>query len=203
MLIRQFTEKDLEAVLDIHMYAFSEHINVLLGRRYNREMLRWFLQDFCVKLVAVDEEDKIAGYVFGAPWGYQKPMNKDLVRVAVIEMIKRPWIFFNKRVLRIIWIRGKTILGVNKMLDTTEKKYEGRIISMVGMGIAKGTLRKGLGVSLYYAALDEARKLGYDYSRGTVNKTNTRSRGMHDKIGFQKEDAHPDSQVIGYYLKLR
>ena len=76
MLIRQFTEKDLEAVLDIHMYAFSEHINVLLGRRYNREMLRWFLQDFCVKLVAVDEEDKIAGYVFGAPWGYQKPMNK-------------------------------------------------------------------------------------------------------------------------------
>lgn len=203
MQIRKFRAEDLETVLDIHMFAFSEHINVLLGRRYNREMLRWFMNDGCVYFVAVDENDKVIGYVFGAPWGYQRPMNRDLVKVAAVEMLKRPWIFFNRKVFRIVWIRLKTLLGVNKMLDTTEKLYEGKIISMVGMGIAPGTLRKGIGVSLYEAALDEARKLGYNYSRGTVNKTNMRSRGMHEKIGFQKEEAHPDLPTIGYYLKLQ
>ena len=202
MRIRRFTADDLEQVLEIHMYAFSEHINVLLGRKYNREMLRWFLKEECVQLVSVDENDRVTGYVFGAPWGYQKPMNKDLVKVAAVEMLKRPWIFFSKKVMRIIWIRGKTLLGVNKALGDTVKKYDGKIISMVGMGIAPGTLRKGLGVALYHAALDEARKKGYSYSRGTVNKTNLRSRGMHEKIGFQKEEAHPDSPVIGYYIKL-
>jgi L-amino acid N-acyltransferase YncA len=203
MQIRKFRAEDLEAVLDIHMFAFSEHINVLLGRKYNREMLRWFMNENCVYFVAVDENDKVIGYVFGAPWGYQQRMNRDLVKLAAVEMLKRPWIFFNKKLFRIVWIRLKTLLGINKMLTTTEKLYPGKIISMVGMGIAKGTLRKGIGVALYEAALDEARKLGYNYSRGTVNKTNMRSRGMHEKIGFQKEEAPPDLPTIGYYIKLQ
>lgn len=202
MKIREYRSTDLERVLDIHMFAFKEHLNVLLGREYNRQMLAWFNQDRCVYFVAEDDAGFVIGYVFGAPWGYQRDMNKDLLNVAIKSILLRPWIVFNPKILRVIWIRLKTILGVNRKLHQTEVKYDGKIFSMIGMGIAPGTLRKGLGVSLYKRALISARDKGYNFVRVTVNRTNIRSRGMHEKIGFQIEqpDNHPLS--LGYYIDL-
>lgn len=201
MRIRPLVEADLDAVVDIHMFAFRDYMSSLLGKRYNRAMIAWFIKKECVHLVSVDDDDKVTGYYFAAPWGYQKQMNRDLLKIATIEMIKRPWIFFNSKILYAVKTRTKTMLGKNKFIDTTRERYPGKLMSMVGMGIRKDALRQGIAVALMAAAHDECRKMGYQYARGTIYKTNVKSRTIHEKMGYKAEEETSDF-TIGYYLKF-
>lgn len=202
MLIRPLTEEDLDAVVDIHMYAFRDHISSLLGKRYNRAFIGWFIKDECIHLVAVDDDEKVAGYYFAAPFGYQKAMNKYLFPIAAVEMLKRPLVFFNKKILKTAWLRFKIMFGLTKFIDTTKAKYPGKLMSMVGQGLRKDAVGKGVSLALMTAAHEEARKMGYDYARGTIYKTNIIARNIHEKLGY-KPEPETSSFTIGYYLKLK
>ena len=201
MKLTAFKKEHLDRVTVLHMWAFKDHLNVLLGKRYIHAFLNWFINtNGSVNVVAVDDNENVMGYIVGAGWGYQQHMNKDLVTVASIEMIKRPWIFFHRKILRSVWLRTKTILGRNKFIETTQQKYPGKIISLVGIGVSE----KAMGSGIASLMMNEFIKLAaeqYDYARLSVYTSNARARKFYEKTGWLPEES--TTAVMGYYKKLR
>ncbi|MEP7164089.1 MAG: hypothetical protein ABI741_05305 [Ferruginibacter sp.] len=202
MRIRRMTEDDLDAVVDIHMYAFRDHISSKLGKRYNRAFIGWFIKKECIHLVAIGDDEKVAAYYIAAPFGYQKAMNEYLFKIATVEMLKRPWVFFNKKILHTAWVRVRIILGLHTFIDTTKAKYPGKLMAMVGQGKSKDAVGKGMSVALMTAAHEESRKMGFDYARGTIYKTNIIARNILEKLGYIQEPEDASFTVV-YYLNLK
>ena len=62
MKVEVFNNDHLDAVTNLHMWAFKDHLNILLGKRYIRAFLKWFIQqENCVNVVGTDEEGNAAG----------------------------------------------------------------------------------------------------------------------------------------------
>ena len=202
MKTTRFDETYLDDVAALHMWAFKDHLNVLLGKRYIKAFLQWFVhQETCVNIAGINDRDTVAGYVVGAPWGYQAGMNRSLLKVAAIEMLKRPWIFFHAKILKSVWLRLKTMLGMNRFIETTREKYSGKIISLVGIGVAKDDMGTGMAALLMEQFIREATDKGYDYARLSVYTSNARARKFYEKMGWLPE--HSQTAVMGYYKKLR
>lgn len=201
MKVEVFNNDHLDAVTNLHMWAFKDHLNILLGKRYIRAFLKWFIQqDNCVNVVGTDEEGNAAGYIVGAPWGYQEKMNKDLMNTAAIEMLKRPWIFFHKKIWQSVLLRTKTMLGLNKFIESTREKYSGNIISLVGIGVSKESMGTGISNRMMDEFISLAKKKNYDYARLSVYRSNSRARKFYEKMGWIEEETN--NKVIGYYKKL-
>jgi len=201
MRVELFNESHLDEVVELHMWAFKDHLNVLLGKRYIKAFLHWFIKkDGAVNVVGIDADGKVLGYIVGAPWGYQKPMNKELLGIASVEMLKRPWIFFHKKILRSVWLRSKTMLGLNKFIATTQKKYAGNMISLVGIGVSKQATGSGIAPLMMDVFIAQAKEKKYDYARLSVYATNTRARKFYEKMGWAPEET--GTAVMGYYKKL-
>ena len=202
MKVVAFENRHLDEVTDLHMEAFNEHLNVLLGKKYIKAFLAWFLQtDGCVNVVGENEMGKAMGYIVGAPWGYQQGMNKALLKTAAIEMAKRPWIFVHKKILQSVWLRVKTILGLNKFIQTTGERYAGKIISLVGIGVSPDAMGSGIAKDMMDVFIAEATKKNYDYARLSVYVSNARARKFYEKCGWLPE--HSQTAVMGYYKKLK
>ena len=202
MKIIVFNSSHLDKVTELHLWAFKDHLNVLLGKRYIRAFLTWFIKaDGTVNVVGIDDNEQIAGYIVGAPWGYQKQMNKKLLPVATVEMIKRPWIFFHKKILQSIWLRSKTMLGLNKFIETTREKYSGKIISLVGIGVSEQAIGSGIAPLMMDQFIELAIRKNYAYARLSVYKSNSRARKFYEKMGWAPEESN--TTVMGYYKKLQ
>ncbi len=202
MKIVKFENRHLDEVTDLHMEAFKEHLNVLLGKKYIKAFLAWFIQsDRCVNIVGEDESGKAIGYIVGAPWGYQQGMNKALLKTAAFEMIKRPWIFVHKKILQSVWLRVKTILGMNKFIQTTGERYAGKIISLVGIGVSPVAMGSGVAKEMMEKFISEATQKNYDYARLSVYVSNARARKFYEKCGWLPEQSN--TAVMGYYKKLK
>jgi ribosomal protein S18 acetylase RimI-like enzyme len=201
MKVVAFNNDHLDQVTELHMWAFKDHLNVLLGKRYIREFLYWFIKaDGAVNVVGIDDKENVCGYIVGAGWGYQGNMNKSLLRIAAVEMLKRPWIFFHKKILQSVWLRSKTMLGLNKFIETTRQKYSGKIISLVGIGVSKQAVGSGIAPAMMDKFIELARQKQYDYARLSVYKSNDRARKFYEKMGWTPEESN--TTVMGYYKKL-
>lgn len=201
MKVVAFSNDQMDEVVNLHMWAFKDHLNVLLGKRYIKAFLHWFIKkEGAVNVVGIDDNGKTAGYIVGAPWGYQQGMNKDLMNVAAVEMIKRPWIFFHKKILQSVWLRSKTMLGLNKFIATTQGKYSGKMISLVGIGVSQAAMGSGIAGLMMEAFTENARQQQYDYARLSVYKNNERARKFYEKMGWIPEESN--TPVMGYYKKL-
>ena len=202
MKVIAFNNSHLDQVTELHMWAFKDHLNVLLGKRYIREFLNWFIKaDGTVNVVGIDDSENITGYIVGAGWGYQKNMNKSLLGIAAVEMLKRPWIFFHRKILQSIWLRSKTILGLNKFIETTKEKYAGKIISLVGIGVSEKAMGSGIAALMMDKFTELARQKNYDYARLSVYRSNDRARRFYEKMGWIAEESN--AAVMGYYKKLQ
>ena len=202
MKVTGFNSSHLDKVTILHMWAFKDHLNVLLGKRYIRAFLNWFIKaDGTVNVVGIDDHENIAGYIVGAPWGYQQHMNKDLLALAAVEMIKRPWIFFHGKILRSVWLRVQTMLGLNKFIGTTREKYSGKIISLVGIGVSKQALGSGIAGEMMDKFIELAILKNYAYARLSVYRSNGRARRFYEKMGWKPEETN--TAVMGYYKKLQ
>ncbi|CAN5830503.1 hypothetical protein BH11BAC4_BH11BAC4_23470 [soil metagenome] len=202
MQVQPFNESHLDAVTTLHMWAFKDHLNILLGKRYIKAFLHWFIKkDGAVNVVGINDNEQIAGYIVGAPWGYQQSMNKELLNIAAVEMIKRPWIFFHKKIWQSVWLRSKTMLGMNKFIANTQQKYIGSIISLVGIGVAENAAGTGIAALMMDTFIAQATEKKYDYARLSVYVSNGRARRFYEKMGWLPEET--GTAVMGYYKKLQ
>lgn len=201
MEVRNFKEQDLDVVCDLHMWAFKDHLNVLLGKTYIRAFLKWFIgRDDCINVVGIMDQGATGGYIVGASWGYQQQMNRSLLKIAAIEMFKRPWLLVHKKIIFSVCLRIKTMLGLNKFIGETSARYEGKILSLVGIGVAENAQGSGIATRMMEAFINQAKGAGYDFVRLSVYSSNERARRFYEKTGWQPEITN--KPVMGYYKKL-
>ena len=140
MDVRDMTRPDLKEVLDIHIEAFKDHAISKLGKSYNKNFIEFFMVDpHSICLVAC-KQDKILGYVFGAPDGYQKRFNKKIIMSKYLAVLFKPYILFDIKVLKAI---GRALMERIKFINQIEnldKKSDA--FSLVGIGAKTGIFRQ-------------------------------------------------------------
>jgi len=95
-VIRELREADLEEVVPLHREAFRGALGPMLGERYVRHFLRWFLAQPSAVCLVYDFAGEVAGYVFGAPDGYGAALNRDLLPTVALAALTHPHIVLHR-----------------------------------------------------------------------------------------------------------
>jgi len=95
--------EQLEAVASCHRICFASSLGTQLGHAYSKRSLEWFLAGDNRFLFHVTANDKVIGYCGGFQSksigeGSTSGMMQFAMKEAVIGMIKKPWLFFNKEI---------------------------------------------------------------------------------------------------------
>ena len=104
--IIDMSEADLDTLTDAHMLAFKGYSNTKIGKNYVKKFLKWFVDYPEGIAIAAIYNSNEAGYVVGAPIGYQSKMNKDLMGTAVMGFITHPWVILNPKIVKIDRFQG-------------------------------------------------------------------------------------------------
>lgn len=164
----------------------------------------WFYNNpDTINHVIENEKGEVLGYVVGAQWGYQKELNKYLLKPGLWALITHPWVVFNKRILETIWLRYKTLTGKNKHIGDTALKYTMPMVSLVGIAVATKARGLNVGNQLIQRFEQSARELNIATMRLSVYRSNYRARAFYKKNGWLEEPSPKKNRVMGYYKVIR
>lgn len=187
----------------MHLKAFKGHLNILLGTRYIETFLKWFYSNSnTIHFVIENKDGDVLGYVVGARWGYQRELNKYLLKPGIWALVTHPWVVFNRRILETIWLRIKTLFGKNTHIKETSVKYEKPIVSLVGIAVAEDARGQKVGGKLLELFEKSALELGFVTMRLSVYRLNHRARAFYEKYGWKEESSQLESRVMGYYKEI-
>lgn len=174
----------IEELSKLHMDAFRGYSNTKIGRNYVKKFLNWFVNfPEGIALTALFDGTP-AGYVVGAPVGYQSKMNKDLAGVAFTGFVSHPWVIFNMKILSIALSRVKILFG-KKEKKIAEKRDE-NAISLVGIAVSPLYSGHKIGSKLMTAFEELARAKEYDLMRLSVYDYNEAAISMYKKSGWSE-----------------
>lgn len=189
------------AVAAIHMEAFRGYMNTRLGPEYARDLVLWFSRrENGVALCAIDRSGAVLGYVFGAPEGYVKDMNKSLAWPALKGALKNPQVFLDRRFWPILWGRARSVLGAVAAAPG-RVPLPGPVISLVGIGVAPSARRLGIGRLLMRAFEERAAGRGMRSMSLSVYPENAGARSLYESAGWTAGEP-PRSGAIKYYKIL-
>lgn len=183
------TAKAIPAVVKIHRDAFQGYMNTRLGDGYIKAFIEWFQQaEQNISLLALDEsEDRAmpAGYVVGAPWGWDAKLNRDLFWFAAVRAGVRPWLLFNEQFRRTIAVRLGMIKDGGLSNAPPHPVLPEPTMSLVGIGVATSARGKGCGILLLEAFEQRARELRMRSMNLSVYPDNAAARKLYEKMGWQ------------------
>jgi ribosomal protein S18 acetylase RimI-like enzyme len=171
---------DVPEVGQIHKEAFAGYMNTRLGASYTEAFLRWFLNSKgAAALVAREPDGKIVGYVLGAPIDYGPAMNRDLLLIAGLSVVLRPWLFLSKAFWTIVAARIRSTL---KAAPTNHPRLHlpEPTMGLIAIGVAPAARRKKVGVRLVQAFEVKARELGARSLLLTVYSNNSAGRKLYE-----------------------
>lgn len=196
MKIVPLTPDLLDEVVPVHLAAFRGYPNALLGAGYVRAFLGWFMRaPDGIALVAVDDDGAVLGFVAGAPVGYGKRMNRELLPVVARQVLRRPWVLLQWRLVRAAWMRARAMLvpaGTAKV-----EAMEG-VVSLVAIGTAPERRRGGVGSALVRAFEDAAARGGATSLRLSVYAANSAARALYERTGWRCVTPGADERVVYY-----
>jgi len=190
---RNLNKSHLSRVIDIHLVAFKDHLNVSLGRIYLRTFFKWFIKNGDISLIIEDKDKNICGYIIGSEDGYQKKLNQDIFFKSIISIIFNPIIFLKSK----FWI---TILKRLKMMLTfNEKKsinISSKTISLVGIGVERSFLGSGAAGKLIENFEKISLQKNFNVIRLSVYSSNARALRFYTKNGYAIEDSIAKSSPV-------
>ena len=188
----------LDDIVELHLDAFAGYLNTLLGRGYIKAFVTWFIRNKgTIALAAIDENQKVVGYGLCAPVGYSVRLNRDLCWGTAVQMLRRPWLFFNARVWFVLAERIKIIFGQRKNVRQTLKLPEPSM-SLVAIGVASTQRRSRIGQRLMQAVEGRARDLQMRSMVLSVYENATGSRSFYEQCGWR---LYPTATKKGDVLK--
>lgn len=176
------TEEDLQSVVAIHERAFSDSLNVSLGRQYLGHFFKWFINQQNAMGIVIIVEDSIVGYCIGAEDGYRPMLVKDLFIFIISALLSRPWTVFHKKFLvQLIGLLPKIkIQRASRHLNTSElEEIKPSMFVLVGIGIDAQMQGRGLGKKLLSAFEKLVWSQSYHGIRLTVYRDNYQAQSLY------------------------
>jgi ribosomal protein S18 acetylase RimI-like enzyme len=179
-----------------HIAAFAGSLGVALGERYATEFLKWFVTDSEAISLVCDKDGQIAGYVFGAPTGYNTRMNRALLGTIALSTITHPQVVLRSGFFRQIPERARALVG--KALRTPEPRTPAtaeRSFRLTGIGVSPNFRRQGIAQTLIRDYEEQVWDRGYEAIYLSVYGTNTQVRALYEGCGWL---AVNDGEVVTY-----
>ncbi|MEI8279401.1 MAG: GNAT family N-acetyltransferase [Bacteroidota bacterium] len=199
VLVDPFSKKDIQHLSQIHLSAFKGYMNAGMGKQYVQRFLLWFMAYPNAIALKAEYKGQICGYVVGAPIGYDKYINRDLFKTALVGILTHPYILFHQNFTRAAKAKLLMLLGkrpVKKVIQAPP----GHGISLVGICVAPDFGSKGIGKAIMSEFEVSARRLGMHYMRLSVYRSNAIARSLYEKAGWYiMED---DNENVLYYYKM-
>lgn len=193
-------------VVDVHLDAFKGFMNARMGKGYVRAFIRWFSQnDQCIAIAAEGPNGAVQGYVVGAQIGYQNQLNRDLFPVVFCSLLLRPWLVLNKAFFKNLYYRTLIVLGKKEKIQevqTEDTLVWGKVISLVGIGVAGTARGSGVAGALVEEFERKAQAAGFQFMRLSVHTVNAGARKFYEKQGW-KLIPGGQSEVVYYYKPLK
>jgi ribosomal protein S18 acetylase RimI-like enzyme len=181
--IRKLENDLIPDVARIHLQAFDGYMNTRIGRRYVYSFIEWFTQSSDAIALTALAEGAVAGYVVGAPHGYQHRMARELLFVAACGVLSHPWVFLDSRFRRQIRSRLKGLIGVGTK-DWAAPALPQPTMRLVGIGVSPNMRGRQIGYRLMEAFESEARSRGMKSLILTVYKENSVARKLYERRGW-------------------
>jgi len=192
----------LQEVAGLHLEAFAGYLNALLGRGYAKAFIKWFIKkEGTIAIAVIDGQQKVVGYALGAPVGYNRDLNRDLLWEVIVRIIIRPWVLFDKRFWFVFKARMRNLVGlpqnVRQVLDLPEPS-----MSLVAIGVAAYRRRSMIGQRLMRAFEDGAREFRMRSLILSVYENAKGSRRFYEKCGWQPYDGQVSKGGTILYSKV-
>ena len=193
----------LDDIVELHLDAFAGYLNTLLGRRYIKAFITWFIRNKgTIAIAAIDENQKVVGYALCAPVGYSVRLNRDLFWGTAVQMLRKPWLFFNARVWSVLVERIKIIFGQRKNVRQTLKLPEPSM-SLVAIGVDSTQRRSRIGQRLMQAVEGGARDLQMRSLVLSVYENASAARPFYEQCGWRLyPTATKNGDVLRYWRLL-
>jgi ribosomal protein S18 acetylase RimI-like enzyme len=183
-------------LVQAHMAAFAGSLGVELGERYVTEFVTWFVTDQEAINLVCEKDGRIAGYVFGAPTGYNTRMNRALMGAIAWATITHPYVVVRSGFFRQIPERVRALLGkAKKVPEPTTQETPKRSFRLTGIGVSPEFRRQGIAQALIRGYEEQVWDRGYEVIYLSVYATNKRARALYESCGWR---AVNDGKVVTY-----
>lgn len=193
IVIKEISENEIQELTNLHLDVFKQFSGAKLGRLYVSKMFHWFFSyPNAINLIAYDN-NKIAGYVFGAPVGYRAKLRKDLFPYVVLGMLTQPSIIFNSKFIKDLIRQISEYISIKKTNDNSINLSK-PIFSLVGIGVERNHRGKGVGKLLIITLTEIVREQGFKSIRLSVHNQNEEAISLYRRIGWI-EIEHPNPNL--------
>jgi ribosomal protein S18 acetylase RimI-like enzyme len=183
-------------LVQAHMAAFAGTLGVELGERYVTEFVQWFVTDSEAINLVGEKDGQIAGYVFGAPAGYNTRMNRALMGTMALATITHPHVLLRSGFIRQLPERLRALLGrAKKAPKPTTREVPERSFRLTGIGVSPAFRGQGIAQALIRGYEERVWGRGYPVIELSVYATNERARALYERCGWR---AVNDGQVVTY-----
>jgi ribosomal protein S18 acetylase RimI-like enzyme len=201
MVIRPTRLEDLSRLVQTHMAAFAGSLGVELGEKYVTEFVKWFVTDSEAINLVCEKDRRIAGYVFGAPTGYNTRMNRALIGTIAWATITHPHVVMRSGFLRQLPARVRAMLGkATRVPESTTQETPERSFRLTGIGVSPEFRRQGIAQALIRGYEEQVWERGYEVIYLSVYATNDQARALYESCGWR---AVNDGEVVTYKRERR
>jgi len=188
-------------LVPVHLEAFAEFKNALLGERYARAFLTWFSTDSEAIAVCASIDDRPVGYVVGARVGYQKRLNAELAPVVARCLAARPMLLADPRMISALWSRLGIVVRGKSANSTGLRELAAPSYSLVGLGVSTAARGMGVGRVLVRTFELEVQQRGGRSMRLSVLAENRAACRLYSRCGWNLDGA-VDTDLLRYSKSL-
>jgi ribosomal protein S18 acetylase RimI-like enzyme len=200
MIVRRTIDTDINSLAQVHVNAFKNHVNSLLGERYARAFIRWFMENDNSICLTSEIDGKQLGYVCGTALGYNQKLNTDLLWIVVRCFLLKPSLFFNTELMAIAKGKVQILLGKKSLLKDVVKNPIGAGISLVSICSDETSSYKGIGKALIDEFERHARLNGFNFMRLSVKSKNVKAISFYERNNWKL--LQDKNSTLYYFKKL-
>ena len=194
--IRAMLPADIEAVTHIQKEAFSGSVGTSVGDNYIKAVIHWFMTYSSSITLVCEKDSRIVGYTYGAPQGYSRTLNHDLLGIILYAVATHPRAIFRPELLHQIPAR------VNNLLSRHSHDHETAVLPrsiyrLVAIGVASEARKQGIGRALVSAFERTAWEHRADEVQLSVYPNNTAGRALYEACGWRVMSAEP--HILQYH----
>lgn len=181
------TEHDAAEVAELHSAVFAGELSAKMGIRYIDALMRWFtLQSDAVSFIAYD--GRVIAYVFGAPAGYGRIMNRDLRWIIMTSVLTHPPVMVHPSFRHQLPSRVRLLAGgrppAREYVHSTPAVFR-----LVGIGVDQVWRGRGVARELLSRFSSQVFERGYERIELNVREKNVTARRLYERSGWYEVGA--------------